>query len=147
MNALPKSIRLAFAALMAFAALTFAGSAEASAQTVNVEVRVITGSAGGGGVDSALSGLSSRLSRQFSQFNTFNQAGMRRFALNVGQSQNVSLPGGQSASIQLVSVTGGEQELRISVPGGGSTIRTRGGIFFVGGAQVPGGTLILAIST
>ena len=136
-----------FTALLTIGLLTFAAPSEAQAQTVSVEVRVIVGSSGGGGVDNALSSLSSRLQRQFSRFNSFSQHGMQNFQLNVGQSRSVSLPGGGSASIQLVSVSGGEQELRIQVPGGGSTMRTRGGLFFVGGANVPGGTLILAIST
>ena len=142
-----RALALTFSTLIAFAALTFGAQAEAQAQTVSVEVRVIVGSSGSGGVDGALSSLSSRLTRQFSQFNTFSQHSQRRFSLGVGQSQSVALPGGQSATIELRSVSGGEQELRISVPGGGSTIRTTGGIFFVGGANVPGGTLILAIST
>ena len=132
--------------LLAFAAFSFASPAEAQAQTVSVEVRVIVGS-NGGGTDAALSGLESRLQRQFRQFSGFSQHGMRRFSLSVGQSQSVSVPGGQTATIQLVSASGGEHELRISVPGGGTTMRTRGGIFFVGGAQVPGGTLILMIAT
>lgn len=146
-NLLPRPLRLALLALLAFGALLAASPADAQAQTVSVEVRVITGSSGGGATDGALSSLASRLGRQFPQFNSFRQSGMQRFSLTVGQTQSVSIPGGQSASISLQSVSGGEHELRISVPGGGSTIRTRGGIFFVGGAQVPGGTLILAIST
>lgn len=136
-----------FTAFLALGILTFAAPSEAQAQSVSVEVRVIVGSNGGSGVDGALSNLSSRLQRQFSRFNSFRQHGMQNFTLGVGQSRSVSLPGGGTASIQLVSVSGGEQELRIQVPGGGSTMRTRGGLFFVGGANVSGGTLILAIST
>lgn len=136
-----------FTAFVALGLLTFAAPSEAQAQTVNVEVRVIVGNSNGGGVDSSLSNLSSRLQRQFSRFNSFRQHGMQSFSLTVGQSRSVSLPGGGSASIELVSVSGGEQELRIQMPGGGSTMRTRGGLFFAGGANVSGGTLILAIST
>lgn len=134
-------------ALLAFGFLTFGASAEVQAQTANVEVRVIVGNNNGGGIDSSLSGLSSRLQRQFAQYNSFRQHGMQSFSLSVGQSQSVGLPGGGSATIELVSSSGGQQQFRIQVPGGGSTMTTRGGLFFVGGSNVSGGTLILAIST
>jgi hypothetical protein len=146
-HALKPLLTTLFTAFFALGLLTFAAPSEAQAQSVSVEVRVIVGSSNGGGVDSSLSNLSSRLQRQFARFNSFRQHGMQSFQLSVGQSRSLSLPGGSSASIELVSVSGGEQELRIQVPGGGSTMRTRGGLFFVGGANVSGGTLILAIST
>lgn len=133
-------------ALAVTLALGLAAPARAQAQTVTGTVRVITGS-NGGSTSASLNGLSARLARQFPQFDTFTEQGMQRLSLSVGQSQSIALPGGGTATIQLVSLSGGEQELRISIPGGGTTMRTRGGLFFVGGAQIPGGTLILAIST
>lgn len=146
MNTLHRSLVALASILTVFFALSLAAPAEAQAQTVSGTVRVITGSSGGT-TSASLNGLSARLQRQFPQFDTFQERGMQRISLSVGQSTSVSLPGGGSATIQLVSLSGGEQELRISIPGGGTTMRTRGGLFFVGGAQVPGGTLILAIST
>ena len=136
-----------FTAFVALGLLMFAAPSEAQGQTVSVEVRVIVGNSNGGGVDSSLTNLSSRLQRQFSRFNSFRQHGMQSFQLSVGQSRSVNLPGGGTASVELVSISGGEQELRIQMPGGGSTMRTRGGLFFAGGANVSGGTLILAISS
>jgi hypothetical protein len=136
----------ALTALAAALALLVASPAVAQDTTVNAEVRVILGS-NGGQTDSSLSALVSRLNRQFPQFDTFRQHGMQRVTLTVGSARRIGLPGGQSATIELVSVSGGEQELRIVVPGGGTTMRTRGGLFFVGGARVQGGTLILAISS
>ncbi|MCB9492612.1 MAG: hypothetical protein H6674_11165 [Dehalococcoidia bacterium] len=147
MSMIPYRLMLPFfVAVALFGAATLSPS-RAEAQQVSAEVRVILGTSGGGTVDAALSTLAPRLARQFAQFDSFRQHSSHRLTLVVGQAQSITLPGNQTATIELRSVTGGEQELRVSIPGGGTTLRTRGGLFFVGGASVPGGTLILAIST
>ncbi len=143
----PHRFALALTFLVAFAAFTAGMEASASAQTASVEVRVILGSNNGTGVDAALAPLQGQLTRQFSQFSGFRQHSVRSFNLSVGQTESVSLPGGGAATIELRGVSNGEQELRIGVPGGGTTMRTRGGLFFVGGARVGSDTLILAIQT
>ena len=100
-----------------------------------------------GSVDPALASLAPRLTRQFSQFTAFRQFSQRSIPLAVGAPQRVTLPGDQVATIELRSAQNGELEIRVSIPGGGTTVRTRGGMFFVGGAPAPGGTVILAIQT
>ena len=135
-------------------ALLLPASASAQGQSgsdtgasVSGEVRVILGTDEGAGVDEALAGLAPQLSRQFTRFSGFRQHSAQRFSLTPGNAISLGLPGGGSATIQVVGVEGDTWELRVTIPGGGGTIRTSGGFFFVGGPRVAGGTLILAIST
>ena len=69
-------------------------------------------------------------------------------ALTAGNPATIDIPGDRSASIELLTVNNGTYSLQIQVPGGSTTVRMpRDQILFVGGPNVPGGTLILMVDS
>jgi hypothetical protein len=121
----------------------------ASAQNASVQLTVIVASNAGSGVASSLAAHSERLRTQFARFDSFDEASAHRLPLVQGQPQSVTLPGGASVTITLLSVSGTQHEFRVDVPGGGTTVRSpAGSLFFVAGPAAPGGgTVILMIRT
>jgi len=136
---------LAFAALFAIAWLPSTAHAQDSAQ---VEVTIVIASSSGDAMDSSLSTHASRLRSQFSQYSSFSMHGRDAFRLNVGETRNISLPGGRQASISLQGARSGGNDFAISVPGGSTVMRSpAGGVFIIAGPSVSGGTIILIFRT
>lgn len=141
---------VALALLLAAPVATLLTPATAHAQqsaTLEAQVQVIVASSNGSGVDNALQSIAANLGRQFSLFDSFRLEANHRLILRVGETRSVTLPGGDTAQFELLSLTNGEAHVRIAIPGGSSTIRTRGGLVFVGGSLAPDGRIILAITT
>ena len=123
---------------------------EASAQEVarlDAQIQVIVASSDGTGFDASLQPIAPNLTRQFSLFDSFRLDANHSLILRVGETRTVALPGGGEAAFELVSFDNGEASVRIAIPGGSSTITTRGGLVFVGGSLAPDGRIILAITT
>ncbi|MFT5992346.1 MAG: hypothetical protein ACI82G_001344 [Bradymonadia bacterium] len=133
--------------LTAAAFIVIAAPRDAAAQTVTAQVQVVEASNENGGVDGALSGVQGNLTRQFGQFDTFALFAQHNLVLQVGTPRRIDVPGAGNASVELLSLDGSEATLRVTIPGGSSTISTQGGLVFVGGSALPGGRLILAIQT
>ena len=120
--------------------------AEAQAQTANLEVRIIVGSNGGGGVDPSLSGVAGQLRARFGHYNAFRQVRVENVTLTQGATRSVSLPNGQSVNISFEGMSGSSYRLSVSMPGGGGTLTSPpGGIFFVAGPPFEGGTIIVSV--
>lgn len=133
-------------ALVVAVSVFAAHPAEAQAQTANLEVRIIVGSNGGGGVDPALSGLAGQLRARFGHYDAFRQVRVEHVTLAQGASRSVSLPNGQSVTISFQGMSGSSFRLSVSMPGGGGTLTSPpGGIFFVAGPPFEGGTIIVSV--
>lgn len=139
---------LAGIALLALATLCAPSSASAQDVSARVTVRAIVAGHGGSGVDASLSSWADRLQRQFTTFDSFTLHGAQTFTLTAGNPATIDIPGDRSASIELLTVNNGTYSLQIQVPGGSTTVRMpRDQILFVGGPNVPGGTLILMVDS
>lgn len=116
---------------------------------VQVTVRVILANNTGAGVSHGLGPWTGRLRNQFRQYNTFSLYATQSFSVTVGgASQSINIPGTGSASLELSAHAQGQYVFDVQIPGGVTSVRSpAGSLFFVGGAAVPGGTLILMIET
>ena len=120
--------------------------AQADAENIEVSVHVITASSDNSGVPGNLQELQSRLQQQFSQFSGFALESHQEVPLDVGQSGTIHAPGDIVVSFEFLGEHEGNYRLRISLPGGSTNVSApANGLFFVGGPDVPGGVLILAI--
>lgn len=107
---------------------------------------MILASSAGSDIDPQLQSISQRLRTQFGQFSSFRMHGRQSVRLNVGQTSNLNVPGGRSASVTLQSVRDNTYELQVQVTGGATTVRSpQGGVFFIAGPSVDGGTLIIMV--
>lgn len=141
---------IAGVALLALACVLAPGSASAQNVSARVTVRAIVANHGGAGVDPSLTSWTDRLQRQFAahNFDSFALHGAQTFTLTTGNPATIDIPGDRTASIELLSVANGTYTLQIQVPGGSTTVRMPPDqILFVGGPNVPGGTLILMVDS
>ncbi len=128
--------------------LLFAPMASAQSGSVSVTVEVILAGNDGGGVADQLQPYSGRLRQQFAQFNSFEYVTSERFTLNAGESNQFSVPGGNTITVNFSGTSGNSYRMNVQLPGGGTTINSpAGGIFFVGGPRANGKSVILLFRT
>jgi hypothetical protein len=133
-----------------FGATQSVGSIEAHAQqpqSVSITVRVIVANHSGT-TDGALAALSTRLQAQFPEFSGFSQHSSTTVQLGVAEEQRISVPGGGQAVVRHLGMEGSQNRFEVSLPGGSTQVRMpAASVFFVGGAAVETGTLILMLDT
>ena len=146
MNRLHLILTAALCATPLSVALPSSAAAQ-QAESVQITVRVIVASASGA-PDAALQSVAARLQAQFPEFSGFAQHSTTTVTLGAGEEQRISVPGGGNATIRHLGVESGQHRFDVAFPGGSTQVRMpASSVFFVGGAAVPAGKLILMLDT
>lgn len=147
-NSMTRRMFLTLGLAVAFSAAFGASPAAAQTQVASVQVRVIEASNGGRGVAGALSDISGQLRSRFGRrYDTFVLSSNNNLRLQMGAApRSVPLPNGSAVQVSFVSMAGSSYQLRVSAPGGGSTVTVPpGGIVFVDVGGSGGTAIIVAV--
>jgi hypothetical protein len=136
------------AATLAAATGLHAPAAHAQSEQVSVAIRIIIAGQDGSGVAPDLAPLTQRLQQQFPRFSSFTQHSFTSITLTGGQEHRIGLPGDGTATLVFTGMESGQFGFDVRIPGGTTHVRMpTDSILFVGGAGVPGGTLIIMLDT
>lgn len=122
--------------------------AEASAETITVQVRSIAAAKSGSSFDPALKDLKRKLKTAFGGYSNFKQVANDSFTVEAGQKQATTLPNGSKLTVKFHGYAGKFIKLGLGIAGKlNTTLRASpGSTFFQAGLAYKGGILILAIT-